>query len=89
MTGGTAEAAAVNRDLARRGAGRRRRARRSARSARWPSIPELAATYHVRDVAPDVVLFGNVGAVQALAMGPATRHRARASASAPTRCAST
>jgi isopentenyl-diphosphate delta-isomerase len=32
--------------------------------------PELAASYQVRDVAPDVVLFGNVGAVQALAMGP-------------------
>jgi isopentenyl-diphosphate delta-isomerase len=33
--------------------------------------PELAASYQVREVAPDVVLFGNVGAVQALAMGPA------------------
>ena len=28
--------------------------------------PELAASYQVRDVAPDVVLIGNVGAVQAL-----------------------
>jgi isopentenyl-diphosphate delta-isomerase len=33
--------------------------------------PELAASYQVRDVAPDVVLFGNVGGVQAVAMGPA------------------
>ena len=39
--------------------------------------PELAASYQVRDVAPDVVLFGNVGAVQALAMGAGARRRAR------------
>lgn len=70
MTGGTAEAAAVNRDLARAaqdagvalGLGSQRAMAEHA---------ELAATYQIRDVAPDVVLFGNVGGVQLVAMGPA------------------
>lgn len=70
MTGGTPEATAVNRDLARAaqavgvafGVGSQRA---------MAEHPELAASYQVRDVAPDVVLLGNLGAVQALALGPA------------------
>ena len=68
MTGGTADAAQVNRDLAKAaqaagvalGLGSQRA---------MAEHPELAASYQVRDVAPDVVLFGNVGAVQAKTMG--------------------
>ena len=70
MTGGTGEASQVNRDLAVAaqaagvafGVGSQRA---------MDEHPELLATYQVRDVAPDVVLIGNVGGVQALAMGPA------------------
>lgn len=70
MTGGMLEAAQINRDLAKAaqaagvafGVGSQRA---------MDEHPELEATYQVRDVAPDVVLLGNLGGVQALAMGPA------------------
>ncbi len=63
MTGGTEEATAINHRLAEAaqaagvalGVG-------SQRSA--VEQPALAATFHVRDVAPDVLLFANIGAVQ-------------------------
>jgi len=70
MTGGTAEAAAVNRDLAiaaeKAGVALGLGSQRA-----MAEHPELAASYVVRDVAPDVVLFGNIGAVQLAALGPA------------------
>ncbi|MBU1659979.1 MAG: type 2 isopentenyl-diphosphate Delta-isomerase [Chloroflexi bacterium] len=63
MTGGTPEAGAVNRALAAAaqetgiamGVGSQRAA---------IEHPELAATFQVRQVAPDVLLFANLGAVQ-------------------------
>mgnify|MGYP000567542193 CR=1 FL=1 len=63
MTGGTDLALKINRNLAEAaqthkialGLGSQRAGIRS---------PELAYTYKVRDVAPDVLLFGNLGAVQ-------------------------
>ncbi len=63
MTGGTDEATAINQRLAAAaqaagialGVG-------SQRSA--VEQPALAATFHVRDAAPDILLFANIGAVQ-------------------------
>jgi isopentenyl-diphosphate Delta-isomerase len=70
MTGGTERAGEINRALATAaqkagfgfGLGSQR--------AMWTD-PELAASYRVRDEAPDVALLGNVGVVQARAFGPA------------------
>ena len=63
ITGGTSEAARINRTLARvaqdyglgMGVGSQRAAVEN---------PNLAKTYAVRDVAPDMLLIGNLGAVQ-------------------------
>lgn len=70
MTGGTDSARAINRDLARVaethgiafGVGSQRA---------MIAHPELEDTFAVRDVAPDVVLIGNLGVVQARTYGVA------------------
>lgn len=70
MTGGAPEAERINKELAMVaqelglafGVGSQRAMARN---------PELTATYQVRDVAPDICLLGNIGAVQAAEMNTA------------------
>jgi isopentenyl-diphosphate delta-isomerase len=63
MTGGSERAGTVNRRLARvaqaLGLGMGLGSQRA-----MIEMPELAATFDVRDVAPDILLIGNIGAVQ-------------------------
>ena len=70
MTGGTPEAAAINRDLAR-AAARAGVAFGVGSQRAMAEHPELEPTFQVRDAAPDVVLIGNLGVVQARALGTA------------------
>jgi isopentenyl-diphosphate delta-isomerase len=70
MSGGTPEAAALNRALAsaaqKHGLGLGVGSQRA-----MLADPSCADTYRVRDVAPDVLLLANLGAVQAREAGPA------------------
>ena len=63
MTGGTARAQAINRELA---AGAQAAGMAMGLGSMRAALedPALAGTYQVRDVAPDVLLFANLGAVQ-------------------------
>ena len=63
MTGGTAEAAAINRTLA---AAAQQAGIAMGLGSQRAAIehPELAETFQVRGVAPDILLFANLGAVQ-------------------------
>ena len=70
MTGGTPEAQQINRDLAR-AAARVGVAFGVGSQRAMAQHPELEATFVVKDVAPDVVLIGNIGVVQARELGVA------------------
>ena len=63
MTGGTARAQAINRELA---AGAQAAGMAMGLGSMRAAVedPALEATYQVRDVAPDILLFANLGAVQ-------------------------
>src|SRR5512137_300338 len=63
MTGGTTAAAAINRNLAV-GAQMRGVAMGLGSQRAGLEQPETAYTFRVRDVAPDILLFANLGAVQ-------------------------
>ena len=70
MTGGTERAAEINRALAATAQKAGFAFGLGSQRAMWTD-PESAASYRVREEAPDVALFGNVGAVQARDAGPA------------------
>jgi isopentenyl-diphosphate Delta-isomerase len=63
MTGGTQAAALINRTLAQAAQAQRIAMGLGSQRAAIEK-PELAATFQVRQVAPDVLLFANLGAVQ-------------------------
>jgi isopentenyl-diphosphate Delta-isomerase len=63
MTGGTASAAVINRNLAE-GAQARGLAMGLGSQRTALEQPGTAGTFHVREVAPDILLFANLGAVQ-------------------------
>ena len=70
MTGGAERAGEINRALASAAQKHGLAFGLGSQRAMWLD-PELASTYRVRDVAPDIVLLANLGVVQARDAGPA------------------
>jgi isopentenyl-diphosphate delta-isomerase len=70
MTGGAPRAGDINRGLAAVAQKAGLAMGLGSQRALWRD-PELASTWRVRDVAPDVLLLANIGAVQARDAGPA------------------
>ncbi len=68
MTGGTERAGLINKDLARVAQAHGLAFGVGSQRAMFVN-PARAATYQVRDVAPDVLLFGNIGAQQIAQIG--------------------
>lgn len=68
MTGGTPDARAINRDLAV-AAARAGVAMGVGSQRAMAERPELEATFQVKDAAPELILFGNLGVVQARTLG--------------------
>ena len=68
MTGGTAGAAKINRDIARAAAAAGLAMGVGSQRA-MAEHPDLTTTFQVKDLAPDLVLIGNLGVIQAGAMG--------------------
>lgn len=69
MTGGTPEARAINRDLAAAAAAAGVAMGVGSQRA-MAEHPDLEDTFQVKDAVPSLVLFGNIGVVQARALGP-------------------
>jgi isopentenyl-diphosphate delta-isomerase len=69
MTGGTPRARTINRDLAL-AASKAGVAMGVGSQRAMAEHPDLEETFQVKDAAPDLVLFGNLGVVQARALGP-------------------
>jgi len=70
MTGGAARAGELNRALAAAAQKAGLAMGLGSQRAMWLE-PELASSYRVREVAPEIVLLANLGAVQARDVGPA------------------
>ncbi len=70
MTGGTAEAREINRGIARVAQGMGLGFGLGSQRAMLER-PDLADTYQIRDVAPDILIAGNLGVVQATTATPA------------------